>query len=120
VRAVREEAARKEAALQASLDEARAAAAAAAAAGGSSAGPGGGLSGSGGGGGGRDLAALLAEKEAELENLQAALGELSYEVSLARGGRGGCVGSSSVGRGEAVWAAAVWAAVDSVGPPVGG
>jgi hypothetical protein len=29
------------------------------------------------------LAALLAEKEAELENLQAALGELSYEVGIS-------------------------------------
>jgi chromosome segregation ATPase len=29
------------------------------------------------------LAALLADKEAELENLQAALGELSYEVEAA-------------------------------------
>lgn len=66
VKAVREEAARREAALQAQVDEARAAAAAAAA--------------GGGGGEGGDLASLLAAREAELENLQAALGELSYEV----------------------------------------
>eukprot|EP00775_Hariotina_reticulata_P002541 gene2541-2843_t len=80
VKAIHEEAARKEAALQAALDEARAAAAAAA--GGGSGGSGGGSPGDGGGGG-RDLAALLAEKEAELDNLQAALGELSYEADLA-------------------------------------
>jgi multidrug efflux pump subunit AcrA (membrane-fusion protein) len=66
VKAVREEAARREAALQAQIDEARSAAAAAA--------------GGGPGGDGGDLASLLAAREAELENLQAALGELSYEV----------------------------------------
>jgi hypothetical protein len=67
VKAVREEAARREAALQAQIDEARSAAAAAA--------------GGGPGGDGGDLASLLAAREAELENLQAALGELSYEVT---------------------------------------
>jgi hypothetical protein len=74
VKAVREDAARREAALQAQIDEARSAAAAAA--------------GGGAGGDGGDLASLLAAKEAELENLQAALGELSYEV-----GRGGMRGT---------------------------
>lgn len=65
VKAVSDAAAQREAALQAALDEARAVAAAAASS--SSADEG-------------SLAALLAEREAELENLQAALGELSYEV----------------------------------------
>jgi hypothetical protein len=68
VKAVREEAARREAALQAQVDEARSAAAGA------------------GGGDGSDLAGLLAAREAELENLQAALGELSYEVCVCGGG----------------------------------
>ncbi len=64
---MREEAARRQAALQAALDEARAAAAAANSS-----------------EGGEGLAQLLADKEAELENLQAALGELSYEVGGGR------------------------------------
>lgn len=65
---MRDEAVRREAALQAQLEEARAAAAAATA------------SAAGAGAEGSSLAQLLADKEVELENLQAALGELSYEV----------------------------------------
>lgn len=63
---MREEAARKEAELQRQLEEARVAARAAAAA-----------------DGGAALQEALAAREAELANLHAALGEMSYEVEAA-------------------------------------